>query len=96
MWVVSVPPDVACERVMKRNSLPKEKALERIQSQMSNEERESHGNLIIRFEGVIVTKYSFYCRTNQPIEITNQQIERHYRELRARIEKQDGPLAHRL
>ena len=39
LWVLYVEEEVACERLMKRNSLSREECLKRIQSQLSNEAR---------------------------------------------------------
>ena len=39
LWVICVDPEVACSRVMKRNSLPEEEARKRVNFQMANAER---------------------------------------------------------
>ena len=45
--VVYVDEDVQLERLMMRNSLPKEEALKRIESQMSPREKASLGHFVI-------------------------------------------------
>lgn len=45
--VVYVDEDVQLERLMKRNSLPKEEAVKRIESQMSSSEKASLGDFVI-------------------------------------------------
>ncbi len=47
VWVVTVPPDVARERLMERNGLSAEDAGNRINSQISNDERIEHADLVI-------------------------------------------------
>jgi dephospho-CoA kinase len=47
IWVTSVPPETAKERLMKRNNFSAEEALKRINSQMSDAERCKHGSVII-------------------------------------------------
>jgi len=47
VWVVSVPPHVARGRLMERNGLSAEDADNRINSQISNEERLQHADVVI-------------------------------------------------
>lgn len=47
VWVVYVRPDVQLNRLMKRNTLSREQALQRIQSQMSLEEKVGYADLVI-------------------------------------------------
>jgi dephospho-CoA kinase len=49
LWVVTVPPKVACERIQKRNSLSEEQALVRINAQLSNGEREAYADQLISY-----------------------------------------------
>jgi phosphopantetheine adenylyltransferase/dephospho-CoA kinase len=47
VWVVTAPPDAARERLMERNGLSAEDADNRINSQISNDERIEHADLVI-------------------------------------------------
>jgi dephospho-CoA kinase len=47
VWVVYVRPDVQLNRLMKRNTLSREQALQRIQSQMSLAEKVGYADLVI-------------------------------------------------
>jgi len=47
LWVTTVPINVACQRIMERNTLSEEAALLRINSQISNEERAKYGDRVI-------------------------------------------------
>lgn len=47
VWVTVVPPEVARERLMARNGLTPEQAQARIDSQISNEERTRHADVVI-------------------------------------------------
>eukprot|EP00009_Paramoeba_aestuarina_P008862 CAMPEP_0201522038 /NCGR_PEP_ID=MMETSP0161_2-20130828/16416_1 /ASSEMBLY_ACC=CAM_ASM_000251 /TAXON_ID=180227 /ORGANISM="Neoparamoeba aestuarina, Strain SoJaBio B1-5/56/2" /LENGTH=228 /DNA_ID=CAMNT_0047920789 /DNA_START=65 /DNA_END=749 /DNA_ORIENTATION=+ len=51
VWVVVTDPDVAIERLMARNKLSKEEAQKRINSQITNEEREKVANVVVRNDG---------------------------------------------
>jgi dephospho-CoA kinase len=53
VWVVIVPPGVARERVMQRNSLTAEQADARIAAQLTNEERVKHAQVIIENTGTL-------------------------------------------
>lgn len=57
LWVVTVPPEVACERVQKRNNLTREQAMARINSQLTNVVRESYGDVVIRCGVWLVTLF---------------------------------------
>ncbi len=47
VWVTAVPPDIAASRTSERSGLPKDQVLERIKSQMSNEERTRNAQVVI-------------------------------------------------
>ena len=47
VWVMSVPPSVARQRLMERNSLSAAEADKRINAQLGNVEREAHADVII-------------------------------------------------
>ena len=51
VWVVAVPVDVARQRLMARNGISEEQANDRIASQISNEERARHAQVIIDNSG---------------------------------------------
>jgi dephospho-CoA kinase len=51
VWVVSVPVEVARERLMARNGITQEQADARIGSQITNSEREGYASLIIENSG---------------------------------------------
>ncbi len=51
VWVVTVPVDVARERLMARNGITAEQANDRIASQISNEERTRHASVVIDNSG---------------------------------------------
>jgi dephospho-CoA kinase len=51
VWVVTVDPEVAIERLMKRNNFSEEEAKKRVSAQISNEERCRHANVVIRNTG---------------------------------------------
>jgi phosphopantetheine adenylyltransferase/dephospho-CoA kinase len=46
LWVFKVPPAVAQQRIMARNNLSWEEAGKRLSSQLSNEEREKHADVV--------------------------------------------------
>ena len=52
LWVVTVDPALAKDRLMKRNNLSEEEALKRINAQMSNTERMMHGHHVIENNGI--------------------------------------------
>lgn len=47
VWVTVVPPEVAAKRTSERSGLPEEQVLERIRSQLSNEERTRKAHVVI-------------------------------------------------
>ena len=47
LWVVTVPRDVALQRLMVRNNLSEDEASKRINAQISNDERVVHADLVI-------------------------------------------------
>ncbi len=47
VWVTAVPPEIAAGRTSERSGLPKDQVLERIKSQMSNEERTRSARVVI-------------------------------------------------
>ncbi|HEY5638652.1 MAG TPA: dephospho-CoA kinase [Dehalococcoidia bacterium] len=47
VWVTVVPPEVAAKRTSERSGLPEEQVLERIRSQLSNEERKRKAHVVI-------------------------------------------------
>eukprot|EP01125_Pyxidicula_operculata_P011192 TRINITY_DN365_c0_g1_i1.p2 TRINITY_DN365_c0_g1~~TRINITY_DN365_c0_g1_i1.p2 ORF type:complete len:210 (+),score=53.48 TRINITY_DN365_c0_g1_i1:1874-2503(+) len=68
LWVTMVPPEVAVQRIMKRNNISEEEANNRIKSQISNEERKKLANVVIN--------------TDRPIEQTNEYIKQLLEEAR--------------
>lgn len=51
VWVVSVKPDIARERLMVRNGLSEDQAQARLDSQLTNREREEHADIRINNSG---------------------------------------------
>ncbi len=51
VWVVTVPVEVARERLMARNGISTEQADDRIRSQITNEERARHADVVIDNSG---------------------------------------------
>lgn len=51
VWVLSVKPPIARDRIMKRNGLSEEAAQSRIDSQITNKEREAHADVKIGNSG---------------------------------------------
>jgi len=47
VWVTAVPPAIAASRTSERSGLPEDQVLERIKSQMSNEERTRNAHIVI-------------------------------------------------
>eukprot|EP00004_Rigifila_ramosa_P027047 TRINITY_DN8637_c0_g1_i1.p1 TRINITY_DN8637_c0_g1~~TRINITY_DN8637_c0_g1_i1.p1 ORF type:complete len:128 (-),score=37.66 TRINITY_DN8637_c0_g1_i1:10-393(-) len=64
VWVLSVPREVAIQRLHERNGLSEEEALRRINAQMTNEER-------VRRAAVVIS-------TDQPVEVTQRKIEEEF------------------
>ena len=75
IWAVHVPRAVAVQRLMARNSLVEEQALQRVQSQMSSAERLSRSHLIIN--------------SDQPIAQTAVSIAATYADLQRRLSHGD-------
>eukprot|EP01127_Copromyxa_protea_P004717 TRINITY_DN14546_c0_g1_i1.p1 TRINITY_DN14546_c0_g1~~TRINITY_DN14546_c0_g1_i1.p1 ORF type:complete len:221 (+),score=54.09 TRINITY_DN14546_c0_g1_i1:26-688(+) len=71
VWVAAVPPAVAKDRIMKRNGLTEAQAEERIKSQLTNEERTKHADVVII--------------TDRPKEETEVIVNGHYKELQQKI-----------
>jgi len=53
VWLVTVPPAVARERIVQRNGLTAEQADARIAAQLTNEERAKHAQVIIDNRGTL-------------------------------------------
>ena len=51
VWVVTSDKETVIERLKDRNSLSREDAIARIESQMSNDERVGHSNVVISNDG---------------------------------------------
>lgn len=51
VWVTVAPPELAARRTAERSGISEEQALERINAQMSNEERINRAGVVIRTEG---------------------------------------------
>jgi dephospho-CoA kinase len=81
IWVVTVSPETAIERIVARNNLSRDQAQERIASQLSNEERVAHADLVIRNDGTLEELFA--------------SVDRHWRELLARLAGGDGSAGHR-
>ena len=71
VWVVSASPEAARERLMARNQLTAEQADARIQSQIGNEERLTHADVVID--------------TDCPLDEVEARVRRAWDELSARI-----------
>ncbi|KAJ4462758.1 putative phosphopantetheine adenylyltransferase/dephospho-CoA kinase [Paratrimastix pyriformis] len=55
VWVVVTDPEVACQRLMARNSLSRDEALRRIGAQMSNEEKAKYARVVIHNDANLPT-----------------------------------------
>jgi dephospho-CoA kinase len=53
VWLVTVPPELARERIMSRNGLTAEQADQRIGAQLTNDERAKHAQVIIENSGTL-------------------------------------------
>jgi dephospho-CoA kinase len=53
VWLVTVPPDIARQRIVQRNGLTPEQADARIAAQLTNEERATHAQVIIENSGTL-------------------------------------------
>lgn len=51
VWVTAVAPEIASRRTSERSGLSEDQVLERIRSQMSNEERTQNANVVIDTDG---------------------------------------------
>ena len=51
VWVTAVAPEIAARRTSERSGLPEDQVLERIKSQISNEERTRNAHVVIDTEG---------------------------------------------
>jgi len=71
VWVTVTPPEVAAQRTAERSGLPPAQVLERIRSQMTNEERTSQADIIID--------------TDCPIEETRAQALKSWDDLQRRL-----------
>lgn len=71
VWVVTVPEDVARQRLISRNGLTPKEANARIRAQLSNEERARHADLVIDNSG--------------SLEALREQVERAWAQLEARL-----------
>jgi dephospho-CoA kinase len=71
VWVVTVPEEVARERLVRRNGLTPDEATARIRAQLSNQERVEHAGVVIDNGG--------------SLETLRQQVERAWADLEARL-----------
>jgi dephospho-CoA kinase len=71
VWVVTVPEEVARERLVRRNGLTSEEASARIRAQLSNQERVEHADVVIDNGG--------------SLEALRQQVERAWADLKIRL-----------
>ena len=53
IWLAKANQEVVIERVQLRNNFTREEIIKRIQSQMSNDEREKHSDIVIDNDGTI-------------------------------------------
>tara|TARA_B110000263_G_scaffold137507_1_gene119293 strand:- start:1329 stop:1943 length:615 start_codon:yes stop_codon:yes gene_type:complete len=53
IWLAKADQEVVIERVQLRNKFTREEIIKRIQSQMSNEEREKHADIVISNDGTL-------------------------------------------
>ena len=53
IWLAKANQEVVIERVQLRNNFTREEIIKRIQSQMSNDEREKHADVVIDNDGTI-------------------------------------------
>lgn len=78
LWVVTVPPDVAVERLVARNGLTPEQARERLAAQLSNDERGRNSDAVID--------------NARPLAETLEQVRALWRDLRADANPARGAL----
>ncbi|XP_033639495.1 bifunctional coenzyme A synthase-like [Asterias rubens] len=77
VWSCIIHKDEALKRILQRDRLPEEKAKQRIESQLSNQERVDNSNLI-------------FCTLWEP-EITQKQVEKAWTSLMERLPEQQQP-----
>ncbi|XP_063964671.1 bifunctional coenzyme A synthase-like [Lytechinus pictus] len=77
VWTCIIPKTEAVQRIMDRDGLVEERALQRIESQMTNEERIARSNVVL-------------CTIWEP-EITQKQVERAWSGLQSRIQECSKP-----
>jgi dephospho-CoA kinase len=53
IWLAKADQEIVIERVQLRNKFTREEIIKRIQSQMSNEEREKHADIVISNDGTL-------------------------------------------
>lgn len=71
IWVTVTPPEIAAERVAKRSNLAIEAVMDRIRSQMSNEQRTERADIVIDTSG--------------DMESTRKQASEQWEKLRSRL-----------
>jgi dephospho-CoA kinase len=71
IWVTVTEPEIAAQRVAERSGLAREQVMERIRSQMTNEERKKRANVVID--------------TNGDMASTEKQALEHWEKVRARL-----------
>lgn len=76
IWVVTVDPDIAVERLAARNGLNPEDARARIASQLSNDERAAQADIVIE--------------NNSDLEVLDQRIEAAWGKLQQRLQTAAG------
>ncbi len=76
VWVTVAPPKVAAARTAERSGISMEEARDRINAQMSNEERIARSQVIID--------------TDCPLERTREQVDEEWRRLRERLPARPG------
>ena len=69
IWLAKANQEVVIERVQLRNNFTREEIIKRIQSQMSNDEREKHADVVIDNDGTIeqlleIVKTLWHSRVN--------------------------------
>lgn len=71
IWVTVTDPEIAAQRVAERSGLAREQVMERIRSQMTNEERKKRANVVID--------------TNGDMASTEKQALEHWQKVRERL-----------
>eukprot|EP00057_Strongylocentrotus_purpuratus_P009252 XP_011663726.1 PREDICTED: bifunctional coenzyme A synthase [Strongylocentrotus purpuratus] len=77
VWTCIIPKKEAVQRIMERDGLVEERALQRIESQMTNEERVARSNVVL-------------CTKWEP-EITQKQVEKAWSGLQGRLQNIGKP-----